>query len=225
MLDFAITQKNLAPACECIRIGRLSAGFKTSFQFSLHDPFRSAGLGDNLIGLHVAELDRGGKWRVFRLRFDCETAADVTAAGLRGNIRKIQLLRIITKGRLQVLQEEAIPERYFRDFCSATERDGTAQTRLKIDLFESRDHVTGPIEKPEIPARDTHPSNLGNKTGIRLFGFGLHPSGRSRRGRGCGERCCWRRFRVGDHAFRRRFRGTCNFLCPRSWTPFAASTW
>jgi hypothetical protein len=52
--------------------------------------------------------------------------ADFTAAGLRENIGKVQLLWIVMKWRLQMLEEETIPQRHFRYFDSATQRYGIA---------------------------------------------------------------------------------------------------
>src|SRR5713101_3363414 len=110
LLELAVTQRNLASAGERISIVRFSCGFEASFEFTLHHAFGAAGFGNNLIGLDVLKRHTYRERRVFRLRLHREMAADVAAAGMRRDFRKVQFFWIITKRRFQSLEEKPIAQ-------------------------------------------------------------------------------------------------------------------
>ena len=128
LLDLAVAQKNLAAASQGTRIGCFSRRLKVTFQFPLHHTLGPAGLGNDLIGLNVTEFYGCAERRILRLRLHHTMSADFTAAGLRENIGKVQLLWIVMKGRLQMLEEETISKRHFRYFGSAPQCYGITQT-------------------------------------------------------------------------------------------------
>ena len=95
--DLAIVQDNFARAFQRVWIGGCSAGVQKTFKLSGHRPGRATRLGDDFVRLHLFEFNADGEGRILGLWLDREVAADLAIARPRGDLRKIQPVRIVAQ--------------------------------------------------------------------------------------------------------------------------------
>ena len=160
LLDSPVAQGNLALTNERLRIGRFAGSLEIALQFALHDSLRSACVCDNLVGQHIAKLYARGKRRILRFRLHRKIAVDLTVAGARGNLGKLQHVRLVTQWGAQLLQKKTVLQGNSRHLRIAVKRQRAADAGAKVYSIKTRKQPACVIEKTEIAILNTDASNL-----------------------------------------------------------------
>src|ERR1043166_8478535 len=111
----AILQKNFTRSGKRVRVGCFSFGLQTSFDLPPRTAARPAGFGDDLIRLHAAKFQIDMEGRLFRFRLHCKAPGHIAAADVRGNLRKVQTILVVSKRRFQLLDKKTITQRDSRN--------------------------------------------------------------------------------------------------------------
>src|SRR5213078_2384641 len=159
----SVAQKDFARAGKRLRIGCLAPGVEVPFELSGYGARKTAGLGDNLVGLHLVEPDADGERRVFGLGLDREISCDIAVAGVRHDLGKFEATGIVRQRRVEFLEKEAIAQGGFGDGDVSAEIVNGAEAGSKIDVLKGRDAFLFLVEKTETGLNNIRALKFGRK--------------------------------------------------------------
>ena len=170
LLDLAITQNYLPRPGEGILVSGGATGIEITFQPARDHSANTTGVRDDAVCLDITKFDTDRERRVLGLRQERKAAGYFAAGRVRGDLRKIELIRGVAERRLQLLEKKSITERRLFDAHVPAQVGCRSETRTKTDVVKSRNALQLLVQKAKAAVHQIDSLNLRRERD-RLLGF------------------------------------------------------